>query len=55
MHDLGLRPSQHTYSGLIKSVITGKDVTHAMDLVLLFMLFALFSSMYKQITCFEVK
>ncbi|XP_078148085.1 tetratricopeptide repeat (TPR)-like superfamily protein isoform X2 [Carex rostrata] len=33
MHDLGLRPSQHTSSGLIKSVITGKDVTHAMDLI----------------------
>lgn len=33
MHDLGLTPSRHTYSGLIKAVITGKGVTHGMDLV----------------------
>ncbi|KAJ3689085.1 hypothetical protein LUZ61_018249 [Rhynchospora tenuis] len=33
MHDIGLRPSRHSYGGLIKAVITGKGVADGIRLI----------------------
>ncbi|XP_019054371.1 PREDICTED: pentatricopeptide repeat-containing protein At1g76280 isoform X2 [Nelumbo nucifera] len=33
MHDLGLQPSEHTYDGFIKALVSGRGVTDGMEVV----------------------